>query len=205
MLKEFAENIPITLSLSAEEFQRILTQDFVNLIQEKCDIDLKNSSEFLSSAEIENVVCTTREICNKIFENTQLSKNQKIFLFSSLLCKIFDLWKISNASELFFIKIFQNFSPAEIVSAFSIYARNIENLEWTANFFIEHKKILPEKNKKIRTIFIYGVPLLNGGIARYLSIVIPKYIQMGYRIIFFTEKSESELEYGITPPPRPVI
>ena len=165
MLKEFSENIPLNLNLSAEDFQNTLTRDFIILIHENCGIDLTHSANSLTSLEIEKILITTRETCNKIFANKYLSDEQKFFVVNALLCKIFELWKISTIPELFFIKIRDNFTPAQIVSAFSIYMNSIENFNWTAKFFVEHQNLLKTTNKKIKTIFIYG-SLARGGSLR---------------------------------------
>lgn len=196
MLKEFAENIPINLNFSAEDFQKILTRDFIILIYENCGADLTRSANSLTSVEIEKIILTTGEIYKKILANKYLSEEQKIFVANSLLCRIFELWKISTAPELFFIKLQNIFTPAEIVGAFLIYMNSIENFNWIAKFFIEHKNIFKTSNKKIQTIFVYGTSASKGGLAKYVSMIVSKYLQMGYRVIFLTDKSDSEY-----PPP----
>lgn len=198
MLKEFAENIPINLNLSPEDFQKILTHDFIILIHENCGVDLTQSANSLTSLEIEKIISTTGKIYKKILANKYLPEEQKIFVANSLLCRIFELWKISTAPELFFIKLQNIFTPAEIVGAFLIYVNSIEHFNWIAKFFAEHKNIFKTSNKRIRTIFIYGVALVKGGIERYLSVIIPVYLKMGYRVIFLTDKVDFEYEnfYG---------
>lgn len=197
MLKEFTENISISLNLSAEDFQKMLTQDFIILIRENCEVDLAQSANSLTSLEFDKIISTIHTAYTKILENKYLSEEQKIFVANSLLCRIFELWKISTAPELFFIKIRDKFTPAEIVSAFSLYMSSLENFNCVAKFFAEHKNIFPAKKNKIRTIAIYCDRIHSGGVERFLSVLIPIYIRLGYKIVLFTDEYKPELEYKI--------
>ncbi len=184
MIKEIAENIPLNLQVSAEEFQNLVTQDFVNLIGENCGIDLTKSAENLSSPEMSKIISTVAATYKKILDSKIANDNQKIFVANNFLCRLFDLMKISQTPELFFIKVREKFNPAQIVSALSFFAKSIDNFNWTTNFFINHKSLLPTKQKKIRTIGIYYHRYYSGGIEQYLSKIFPIYLQLGYRVIF---------------------
>lgn len=117
------------------------------------------------------------------------------------MCRLFELWRNSKSPEPFFIKIQQAFTPAQIVAAFDMYMSDVENAIWVLNFFYEHKNIFPRKSGKIRTIGLYYFRIYNGGIEKFLSMIIPVYIKMGYRVVLFTDEYRPELEYP-TPPVR---
>ena len=203
MLKELAGNIPVKINFTMADFDNVLTRDFILLIHEEWKIDLTAAADSLTSAEIEKVVGTIRRVYKKISANTHLSEDEKIFVLNLLLSKLLELWQMSQVPELFFAKIRQNFSPAEIVAAFVVYINNLEKFDWIVNFFFAHRNIFPTKQKKIRTIGIYNSRFYNGGIERFLSLIIPIYLQLGYRIIFFTDEHKPEIEYKLNPPPPP--
>ena len=199
MLREIISNIPVNRQFTVREFQEILSRDSGSLIYESTGIDIMKNPSALTSAEIEKIIVIARQIYDKILENTTLDSDLKIFTVNFLLCKLFELWKISAIPSLFFVKIRQNFTPAQIVSALDVFMSFQVNQIWTLNFFCKHKEIFPHRERKIRTIAIYYARIYSGGVERFLSMIIPIYIQMGYRVIFFTEEYRPELEYPLPP------
>ena len=173
------------------ELQQALTQDFIILIHESTGIDVTKNTSSLTSPEIGAMVIEVKKVYDKIFESRVVNHDMKIFIANSFLCRLYELWKNSAVPELFFIKIRHNFTPAQIVAALE---------PWVLNFFNAHKNIFPHKQGKIRTIALYYFRMYSGGIERFLSLIIPIYIQMGYRIVLFTDEYKPELEYPLPPP-----
>ena len=200
MLKEIISNIPITRQFTMPELQENLSRDFVILINETLRIDVTKNSSALTSADMEKIVVVVRQVYAKIFESRVVNPDMKIFVANSLLCRLYELWKISSTPELFFIKIRQAFTPAQIVAALELFMSVLQNQTWALNFFCEHKNIFPRKQKKIRTIAIFWHRMYSGGIERFLSTIIPIYIEIGYRLILITEEYKPELEYPLPPP-----
>ncbi|MBQ7198596.1 MAG: hypothetical protein IJS29_04975 [Selenomonadaceae bacterium] len=199
MLKEIMANIPIAKPFTIQELQQNLTRDFVVIVNEMTGVDVTKNSSTFTSFDMEKIISAVRQVYGKIFESAIVASELKIFIANSLLCRLFELWKNSATPELFFIKIRQNFTPAQIVAALELYNSILENQNWVLKFFYEHKNIFPRKSGKIRTIALYYTRIYSGGIERFLSTIIPIYIQMGYRVVLFTDEYRPELEYP-TPP-----
>ncbi len=199
MLKEIIAGIPIAKLFTMQELQQNLTRDFIVIVNEMTGIDITKNSSTLNSFDMEKIISAVRQVYGKILESAIVAPELKIFIANSLLCRLFELWRNSATPELFFIKIRQNFTPAQIVATLELYNSILENQNWVLNFFYEHKNIFPRKSGKIRTIALYYTRIYSGGIERFLSTIIPVYIKMGYRVVLFTDEYRPELEYP-TPP-----
>mgnify|MGYP002621726197 CR=1 FL=1 len=197
MLKEIIADIPVELPL--QNLKNILPQDFINFISEKCGVNLEKIYEPLTSAEIENVVETAHYVYEKIFASSMLTPESKIVATDLIFGKLFERWKNSDTPELFFIKIQAKFTPAQIVNAIYHYAVDWQKYKWIINFFAAHKQIFPRQNKKIRTVGIYYTRLFSGGVERFISMIIPTYIQLGYRVILFTDIQLPKQEFPLPP------
>ena len=143
------------------------------------------------------MVIEVKKVYDKIFESRVVNHDMKIFIANSFLCRLYELWKNSAVPELFFIKIRHNFTPAQIVAALELFMSVPDNQTWVLNFFNAHKNIFPHKQGKIRTIALYYFRMYSGGIERFLSLIIPIYIKMGYRVVLFTDEYKPELEYPL--------
>ncbi len=179
MLKEIIENTPLNVTMSNAKFNNTLTSEVFSLIYENCGINLSRDYESLTSEEMEKILDVTQDIYKKILINSVFSPENKIFIANSVMKILFEVCKRTINAELFFIKICQKFTPAQIVSAVFLYANNWENYKWILNFCAAHKNIFPQKNKKIRTVGIYYPRIFNGGIERLISLIIPVYMQRG--------------------------
>ena len=199
MLREIFTNVPIDKQFTPPELQDTLTQEFVALINSNTSIDLTKNSSSFTLIEMDEIISVVKTAYQKIFESVVVNPDAKIFIANSLLCRLFELWKNSTTPELFFIKIRQAFTPAQIVAALELFMSVPANQIWALNFFYEHKNIFPKRNKKIRTIAIYLNRMYSGGIERFLSAIIPVYIQLGYRIVLINEEHKPELEYPLPP------
>lgn len=200
MLKEIMKNIPIELNLNTQDFQINFIREIIVAVYEKSGIDLVKDSNLKKSAEIEKFVKVMADIYKKISANTNLSYEYKNVLLQIIMNMLFDLWQNSDKAEVFFVKILQQFTPAQIVNSLNYYSGKWSNYKWIINFFAEHKKVFPTPTKKIRTIGIYYTRIFNGGIEKFISMTIPVYLKLGYRVILFTDLSFPELEYPILIP-----
>lgn len=61
---------------------------------------------------------------------------------------------------------------------------------------IEGSRLSAPCNRKIKTVAFFYYRYYNGGIERVLSLLIPKFLEWGYKTILFVEK-ESESEYAL--------
>ena len=200
MLREIFSNVPIDKQFTPPELQDTLTQECIALIHSKTSIDLTKNSSSFTLIEMDEIISVVKTAYQKIFESVVVNPDAKIFIANSLLCRLFELWKNSTTPELFFIKIRQVFTPAQIVAALELFMSVPANQIWALNFFYEHKNIFPRKQNKIRTIALDINKLYSGGVARFISLIIPIYIKMGYRVFLFTDEYKPELEYPLPPP-----
>ena len=199
MLKEIISGIPINRQFTMQEWQENLAQDSVIEIREATGIDVIRNASSLTSSDVEKIIPVAKNIYGKILENSFLNSEIKVFTANLILCKIFELWKQSAMPALFFIKIRQVFTIPQIIAALETFMTIPANQTWVLNFFHENKSIFPHKNNKIHTIALYYPRIYSGGIEKYISLIIPIYIQMGYRVILFNEEYKPEAEYSLPP------
>ena len=202
MLKELFANVPIAKQFTLHELQETLTRDFIALIREKTSFDLTKNLSSYTSIEIEQIISTSKTAYKKILASVVVEPDAKIFIANLLLSRLFELWKNSITPELFFIKIRKAFSPTQIVATLIIFLNNFDNFDWLTKFFSKNPQLFPNQNKKFHTIALYYSRIYSGGIAKILSLMIPIYISMGYRVVLFTEEYKPELEYPLPPPQR---
>lgn len=85
-------------------------------------------------------------------------------------------------------------SIEEAVSAMAaVYAEKRKELA----FGLEGAASLCVRKKDIRTIGIFYYTIAGGGVQRVISLLIPMYLEMGYRVVLFTDEAEGEKEYPI--------
>ena len=197
MLKEIIADIPVELPL--QNLKIVLPKDFVDFVYEKSRVNLEKIYAPLTSAEIESIVENTRYAYEKIFASSLLTPENKILATNLILEKLFERWINSDVPELFFIKIQEKFTPAQISAAIFKYALTWKRYKRLTEFFTAHAKIFPRQNKKIRTIGIYYTRLFNGGVERFISLIVPLYIKLGYRVILFTDILKQEQEFSLPP------
>ncbi|MBQ7629882.1 MAG: hypothetical protein IJS81_06680 [Selenomonadaceae bacterium] len=197
MLKELITNTPIEQEFTINEFEDILMNDFISLINEVTSVDVGKGIEQFTTQDMEEIVKVVKIACEKILVSIAASRDTDIFVANSLLSKLFDICRYSSEPITFFKIIHQNFTPAQIVAALEKYTRNLDNSNWLTKFFRANPQLFPKKNKKIRTIALYYWRIYSGGIERVLSIIIPIYLEMGYRVVLFTDEYEPDLEYAL--------
>ena len=203
MLKELMQNQPVTQNVSMQNFNQVFNAELISLINEKCGVNFLQRREMLTLLEMSQIVDTMHEIYIKILSSQIATPETKIIIANSIMARLFDLWQNSYSPELFFAKIQQKFTPAQIVAGFSVYFSTWEKYKTVMKFFTDNKQIFPRSNKKIRTIGLYYFRIYNGGTERFLSMIIPIYIQLGYRVVLFTDEFKPELEYKIVSPTPP--
>ena len=200
MLKELFANVPIARNFTPQELDTTLTRDFILLIREKTSVDLGKGIPQLDAKKISEIVAVTKNACEKILASKIANMDMKKFIAISMLGKFMELLRHYPDPVTFFKLIQQNFTPAQISAALSSYLNNADNLNWLTNFFRTNPQLFPTQNKKIRTVSLYYRRIYGGGVQRSLSIIIPIYLEMGYRVVLFTDEYKPELEYPLPPP-----
>lgn len=54
-----------------------------------------------------------------------------------------------------------------------------------------------KKNKKINTVAMFYKRYRNGGVERVMSLLIPMYIEMGYKVVLITEENSTDMDYKL--------
>lgn len=68
-----------------------------------------------------------------------------------------------------------------------------------ANRLHSSKIIGINKLDDVKTIGVYYLRMKNGGVQRVLSLLLPVYVSMGYRVVLFTDEYDKDGEYPIPP------
>jgi glycosyltransferase involved in cell wall biosynthesis len=87
------------------------------------------------------------------------------------------------------------------------YFEPLELIQYLAPKFYEKPSIVAEGllksdltkpiHKPIKTIGTYYFRLKNGGVERILSLIIPLWVEMGYRVVLFTDEPANDMDYTI--------
>lgn len=106
-------------------------------------------------------------------------------------------WKnnlaIENAGAGFDLLV-QYWGATDVVSALAAsYQTNRAELISRVN----HAECLKARKEKIETIGIYYHRMAKGGVQKVISLLLPLYLEMGYKVVLFTDEYEPDTEYPI--------
>lgn len=116
-----------------------------------------------------------------VYEMSRLYQNESQYAFN-LLCKNYKIIHLIPLLEKYFIEK-QN-ELAELYLTSYKYGNN-------------HYKSRENKQDSQKTLGIFYHRYYNGGVERVISLQIPLFIQLGYRIVLFTEEINKKLEYNL--------
>lgn len=103
--------------------------------------------------------------------------------------------RIEDNKVLHVNKVESLFRSMEAEMAVGVLAKEYKEQRKTLAEIVNQANIFDRKNKRIETIGIYYHRMTPGGVQRVISLLIPIYIEAGYRVILFTdEKEEGEYE-----------
>ena len=194
MLNEVINNLQINKNYSFEDARAEIFQDFDFEVLKICNVDLAKN---FSVEDFEKILYLAKEIIFKISASNVANSEQKNFICNMIMTRIFELTFNSSDAENFFILIRKIFSAARIVSALDFCLKTAEQYQFITKFFTDHKKIFPTEKKKIKTVGIYYTKIFSGGTERFVSSVIPYYLEKNYRVVLFTNFVKPELEYKL--------
>lgn len=125
---------------------------------------------------------------------SDLDKNtQKVVLLGIVSMLIRD-WDKLEKSQSAFIRMRKIFGDALITAGLAFYYD--KEIDPLIEFF-SPKEMLATKKERITTIGIYDERYHNGGAQRVLSLLMPIYIEKGYKVVFFTDEIKLEEEYQL--------
>ena len=138
MLKELMQNQPVTQNVSPQNFNQILNEELISLINEKCGINFSQNQELITLFETEKILDVLQDAYNKILNNQTINLDTKIFIVNSIMARVLNLWWTSASRELFFAKIQQKFTPAQIVAGIAFYCNDFERQKAVMKFFTQY-------------------------------------------------------------------
>lgn len=128
-------------------------------------------------------------------EMSTLELSTKAVLEDLLLGHVMKEWMKGGMSREGFIEIRKMYPLSSIVSGLAmVLDRHVDKL----CAFLEHGRLLQKTDKAVRTIGIYDLRYSNGGGQKVLSLLLPLYVSLGYRVILITENLD-EQEYPVPP------
>ena len=190
------ENRPLETPISMDNLTMNISEDMRKIVLNKCSVDLYNLNAVVNMNEFKNIVIVYKQVYNKIYSLNFTPSNVKPIILNAILENLFELWHRLNYNLEFFLQIKQVFSAAQIIALFSIYL-NENNMGNILDFFFNNKDRVFSKNKPIKTIALYYYKVFNGGVEKFLSLIAPIYLNMGYNVVLITDEIDKKKEYAL--------
>ena len=128
-------------------------------------------------------------------ETSALDPSTKAALEDLLLGHVMKGWIKGGMSREGFVEIRKMYPLSGIVSGLAmVLDRHVDKL----CAFLERGRLLQKADKAVHTIGIYDLRYSNGGGQKVLSLLLPLYVSLGYRVILITENLD-EQEYPVPP------
>lgn len=141
----------------------------------------------------ENGFIEVKELLSLV-EEIDSSQVYEGILGKLIAAKLVVLWTESEDKQKKFVEMRNHFTDDKIIEAFSFYYGN--DIDILADFFYSNS-LLASKNSTIKTIGIYDERYYNGGAERFLSLIMPIYLDLGYNVVFFTDEIRADVEYTL--------
>lgn len=187
------------LALNAKSYYGIRTEEKYYYFYGRGDtgkkqIDIKDLSLYDSYA---NTLSIMRRLCQKgVCRDDNLAQAFSK-LVNKFMCDYWSVWKEALSDDLKckgFDRIVNTWDVEPVVeSLFTLYGTNIEML---AEDILEADIFKPIE-KKTKNIAIYYYRMGHGGVERVISLLIPLYLEMGYRVILITEEKADCDDYDV--------
>lgn len=108
-----------------------------------------------------------------------------------------EAWRRADDPLAFFEQLQRRFNSVQLATALSTQLDG-DDLDWALDRLIEINERKPRLIRaELKTIGIYYPRFFNGGVERFLSMIIPMYVRAGYRVIFFTDLIDESIEYPL--------
>lgn len=160
----------------------------------KKQIDLKDLSLYDSYS---NTLSIMRRLCEKEVCQEDILEQAFAKLVNRFVCDYWSVWKEGLSDNLKcrgFDRIVKTWDVEPVVeSLFTLYGMNIGML---AEDILGADIFKPVK-KKTKNIAVYYYRMGHGGVERVISLLIPLYLEMGYRVILITEEKADREDYDV--------
>ena len=196
MLIEIIQNKPLKSSISIDDIPNLIDKEMKQIVTENCHIDLSKFKLVLNDKKISNIITTYKKVHAKISSLNFSPEHVKSIILNGIMSDLFDVWFRSEDRLRFFSHLKKNFTTAQLTSSIAVYM-NDSNMDNLLDFFFENRDKIFSVKGKIKTIALYYYSMFNNGIARFLTLIIPIYLEMGYKIVLFTDDIDEERDYTL--------
>ena len=198
MLIEIIQNKPLRKPFSIDDIPTLIKTEMQQIVFDKCHVDLFKTRLILNDRKTENVIATYKQVYDKVSSLNFSPADVKPIILNEIMSDLFDVWSRSDDKVKFFSHLKNNFTGAQLTTLIALYM-NDSNMDDLLDFFFENRDKLFSTKRKIKTIALYYYSMFNNGIARFLTLIIPIYLDMGYKIVLFTDDIDEEKDYPLPP------
>lgn len=196
MLIEIMNNKPLKKPFSVNDISMLTRTEIQKIIYDNCHVDISKAKLVLNEKKTVNVIAVFKQIYDKVDSLNFSPADVKTVILNNIMGNLFEIWFRVEDRVKFFIHIKQAFTSAQIVASLAANL-NESNMDNILDFFFENRDKIFERNRPIKTIALYYYSMFNNGIARFLTLIIPIFLNMGYRVVLITDEIDEERDYAI--------
>ncbi|MBR2178831.1 MAG: glycosyltransferase family 4 protein [Selenomonadaceae bacterium] len=196
MLIEMIQNKPLQKPFSINDIPTITRAEMQQIVSEKCNVNLLKPRLVLNDKKIENVITTYKQVYDKISSLNFSPANVKPMILNEIMSDLFNVWFRSDDRLKFFSHMKNNFTAAQLTHSIATYMDD-SNMDDLLDFFFENMDKIFSVKRKIKTIALYYYSMFNNGIARFITLIIPIFLDMGYKIVLITDDIDEERDYPL--------
>lgn len=190
------QNKPLRKPFSINDIPTIIKAEMQQIVSNKCHVDLAKPRLILNDKKSENVILTYKQVYDKVASLNFSPADAKSMIINEIMSDLFNVWFRSDDKVRFFSHLKSNFTTAQLTASIATYM-NDSNMDDLLDFFFENKDKIFSVQRKIKTIALYYYSMFNNGIARFLSLIIPIFLDMGYKIVLITDDIDEERDYSL--------
>ena len=198
MLIEMIQNKPLRKPFSINDIPTLIRAEMQQIVSNKCHVDLAKPRLILNEKKSENIIATYKQVYDKVASLNFSPVDAKSMIINEIMSDLFNVWFRSDDKVRFFSHLKGNFTAAQLTAAIANYM-NDTNMDDLLDFFFENRDRIFSVKRKIKTIALYYYSMFNNGIARFLTLIIPIFLDMGYKIILITDDIDEEKDYTLPP------
>ena len=196
MLVEILQNKPLKTPFSIDDIPKFIRTEMQQIIFDKCNVDLFKIRLILNDKKSENVIATYKQVYDKIFSLNFSPANVKSIITNEIMSDLFNVWSRTEDRVNFFSHMQKHFSAAQLTGAIANYM-NDANMDDLLDFFFENRDKIFSVQRKIKTIALYYYSMFNNGIARFITLLTPILLDMGYKVVVITDEIDEERDYPL--------
>ena len=155
---------------------------------------LQNESVFAAYVRCGDIDPQILSQMHREMEASAFSRQSKDFLSDVLVAYALKCLDAGNRHDESFAFMMQLFPREAVISGLAFYFG--ENFVKFGAAAYRDSLCTPSR-KTVKTIGIYDKRYSNGGGQRVLSVLIPMYLKMGYKVVFFTDEYQRDGEYSL--------